>query len=97
MTPDKMRELALDHYKEASGKVAQGKGPGNYELQGDLWNVAAEICERLDKLAERPPVVDVKSDSGPPERAYRVEYGLALDNDVVWVVKQEGNGMEPDS
>jgi hypothetical protein len=72
MTPDEMRKEAMDCLALRSGGSAERRLLG---LQAAEWQMTAELCERLDKLAERPPaIVD-----GADHKLLRITYASPAD------------------
>ena len=54
MTPEEMRDAAEGYEKAIASDAAAGRDTATGGvLAGTLWLVAAELCERLDRIAER--------------------------------------------
>ena len=55
MTPGEMREKSneLDGHAEACADCENSLGAHSADVRSTLWLIAAELCERLDRIAER--------------------------------------------
>lgn len=54
MTPEEMRDErdTLEGHAEACADAENTLGAHSADVRAALWAIAAELCERLDKIAE---------------------------------------------
>ena len=77
MTPEEMRSAASTA-KKAAGLSENPDASEHFLIQGAVWEAAAEICERLDRLAEpngRPHRYSIFDNPLQAGRAPRSEEG----------------------